>query len=365
MPWNEPGKGSKDPDQNPWGSGDGGNGPDLDSVINNLRERFGRFGGGQGPLLIIVAIVLLWVLADSWVTINARQVGVVLRFGEFSRIVQPGFHLKFPRPIEDVTKVATTKVRKFTDQVSMLTADENIMHINFNVQYQVDDAKAYLFSMRGPDETLQQASEAAVRAVIGQSKMDDVLSGSGAQLATDTQALLQAVLDDYDCGIVVTDVSFQNVQPPEQVRAAFDDVNEAREDKQRTINLARAYASKIIPEARGQAARVIAQAKGYKAERVALAQGDADRFTQILAQYDAAPKVTWRRLWIETMEDVLAGNRKVVDGSGGRNLLYLPVTGNPAEVASKAPAATRHGPAAAATVPIDDSMPSSDTGGAP
>lgn len=327
MAWNEPGKGSRDPQQNPWGGG-GGNRPDLDAALKRMRDRFGRFGGGGGPLAIMALLLALWVAADSWVAVDARQVGVVLRFGGYARMIGPGFHLKFPGPVEHVVKVPTTEVRTYSNKVSMITMDENIMHIDFNVQYQVDDARKYLFSMRDPDDTLQKASEAAVRSVIGRANMDDILSGTGSQLATGTQELLQETMDSYDCGILVTEVSFQNVAPPDQVRDAFDDVNKAREDKQRIENLAKAYASKVVPEARGAAARILAQAKGYQSERVALAKGNAARFTQILAEYEAAPEVTSRRLWLETMEDVLAGNRKVIDGSEGRNLLYLPVAGD-------------------------------------
>lgn len=341
MAWNEPGKGPNDPNQNPWGDGGGdGKGPDLDAALKRVRDRFGRFGSGGGPALIIVLLLVLWVLVDSWVAIDARQVGVVLRFGEYSRTLQPGFHLKYPRPIEDVVKVATTKVRSYSDEARMLTEDENIMHIGFNVQFLVGDAHKFLFALRGAEDTLRMASEAAVRAIIGRSKMDAILSGSGAELALQTQKLLQKILDDYNSGIRVTNVSFENVAPPDEVRDAFDDVNKAREDKQRIENLARAYASKIIPQARGQAARILAEAKGYKAERIALAKGNAERFRQILVEYKAAPTVTRQRLWLETMENVLAGSRKVVDGSEGRNLLYLSTGAQPApKPAPAAPAA--------------------------
>ncbi|MGA7296661.1 MAG: FtsH protease activity modulator HflK, partial [Rhodanobacteraceae bacterium] len=290
-------------------------------------------------LMAILLLLVIWVLIDSWVAIDARQVGVVLRFGEYSRMLDPGFHFKFPRPVESVAKVATTEVRTYSDKVSMITQDENIMHIDFNVQFKVDNARNYLFSMRDPDETLHKAAESAVRSVIGRTDMDDILSGSGAQLATETQQVLQQTLNSYKCGLLVTDISFQNVAPPDQVKDAFDDVNKAREDKQRIENLAHAYASKIVPEARGAAARILAQAKGYQAERIAIAKGNAERFKQILAQYQAAPQVTRRRLWLETMESVLAGNRKVIDGSKGRNLLYLPVSGKVSKVPDSSAAA--------------------------
>lgn len=358
MAWNEPGKGSRDPQQNPWGDG-GGKGPDLDAVLKNMRNRFGGFGGGSGPLMIIMLLIVIWVLVDSWVAVDARQVGVVLRFGEYSRMLQPGFHLKFPRPIEDVSKVATTQVRTYSEKVSMITKDENIMNIDFNVQFQVGDARKYLFSMRAPDATLHKASEAAVRSVIGKTTMNNILSGAGSQLAIETQTLLQKTLDSYNCGLLVTDVSFQNVAPPDEVKEAFDDVNKAREDKQRIENLAKAYSSKVVPEARGAAARILAQAKGYQAERIAIAKGNAERFRQILAQYQAAPEVTRRRLWLETMEDVLAGNRKVIDGSEGRNMLYLPIAGK----VSKAPKSAAGAGAAAASADKDLPQHSDTSGG--
>ncbi|HET6631633.1 MAG TPA: FtsH protease activity modulator HflK [Rhodanobacteraceae bacterium] len=322
MAWNEPGGGQRDP----WGGKD--KGPDLDAVLKRLRARFGRFGSGGGlPLTILIILLVLWLIFDSIVVVDARQVGVVLRFGQYERMLQPGFHVKLPRPVEDVYKVATTQVRSVSDQMRMITGDENIVQVNFNIQYQVKDARKFLFSMKDPDGTLHEAAEAAVRSVVGSSSMDTILSGHGAQLVTETRQLLQQTLDGYESGIMVTDVSFQNVAPPQEVKAAFDDVNKAREDKQRIENEARAYASKVVPVARGAAARIAAQAQGYKAQRIAIAKGDTARFNLVLAQYRAAPDVTRERLWLETMEDVLANNRKVIDGSGGKNLLYLPALG--------------------------------------
>ena len=335
MAWNEPGGGQREPQRNPWGGDSGG--PDFDAVLKRLRQRFGKFGGG--PKIIIIALLLAWLLLDSWVAIDARQVGVVLRFGQYSRTLPPGFHLKLPAPFEDVTKVAMTQVRSFSDHVRMITRDENIVQIAFNVQYQVGDARQYLFSMRDADDALRQSAEAAVRSVVGASDMDSILSGQGSQRVQETRVELQHTLDSYESGIQVTEVSFQNVAPPQEVKAAFDDVNKAREDKQRIENEARAYASKVVPEARGAAARITAQAQGYRAARVATATGDAARFRLILAQYRAAPEVTRKRLWLETMESVLSGSRKVVDDGSGRNLLLLPVDGKPVDSTTAAAAA--------------------------
>ena len=352
MAWNEPGNGQRDP----WGKNrQTGNKPNLDDVLKQLRGRLGNFGGGAGGIFTIaLALVLAWLLLSSYTIVDARQAGVVLRFGQYARTLQPGFHLKLPRPIETVTKVGTTEIRSVSDKVRMLTSDENIISVDFNVQYQVSDARKYLFSLSGPPEdTLRQASEAAVRTVVGANVMDNILtSQQGAEplpaaassvaaaatapvaaaaaqtrdtLQQQTREILQATLNEYDAGLVVTDVSFQNVAPPQEVKDAFDDVNAAREDKQGTENNARAYASQVVPVARGKAARISAEAQGYAAQRVASATGDASRFNLILKEYKAAPEVTRRRLWLETVEDVMSNNPKVLDGSGGRNMIYLPL----------------------------------------
>lgn len=323
MSWNEPGKGGRDPWNRDNHSG-GGKGPQWDDLFNKLRQHMGRFGkGGGGIVTIIVAILLAWLILSSYTVIGARETGVVLRFGAFSRALPSGFHLKLPSPIEHAYKVKTSKVRSVSDSVQMLTNDENIVQVDFNVQWQVSDARKYLFSMRDPSETISHAADASVRAVVGANPMDTLLSGQGAELVAETRQRLQQTLDNYDAGLRVTEISFQNVSPPDQVRGAFDDVNKAREDKQRIQNEAQAYASQVVPVARGAAARVAAEAAGYRAAREARAQGDVERFNQVLTQYEAASDVTRTRLWLETMEDILSSHPKVVDGSGGRNVFYL------------------------------------------
>ena len=358
MAWNEPGNGQRDP----WNKNrQPGNKPGLDDVLRQLRNRFGKLGGGAGGIFtILLAFVIVWIAMSSFTIVDARQAGVVLRFGQYARTLGPGFHFKLPRPFETVTKVSTTEVRSVSDKVRMLTSDENIISVDFNVQYQVSDARKFLFSLSGqPEDTLRQAAEAAVRSVVGANVMDNILTSSAAEqvavpatptttaapvaaaqaavnqasaaaqardtLQQQTREILQATLDSYDSGLAVTDVSFQNVSPPQEVKDAFDDVNAAREDKQGTENNARAYASKVVPEARGEASRIAAQAQGYSAERVARATGDADRFNLILKEYRGAPEVTRRRLWLETVEDVMSNNPKVLDGTGGRNMIYLPL----------------------------------------
>jgi len=320
--WNEPGNNGQ---RDPWNRNRQGGKSPLDDLLNNARKRLGKLGQGPGSLLTgVLVLLVVGLLFSSYTIVGARQAGVVLRFGAYSRTLPPGFHLKLPQPIESVTKVEATRIRSVNDKVAMLTRDENIITIDFTVQYQVDDSRKYLFSLNDPDGTIGAAAEAAVRSVIGSSDMDQILSAAGASLVTQAQETLQKTLDTYDSGLRVTEVSFQNVAPPNEVKDAFDDVNNAREDKQSIENSALAYASKVVPVARGDAARIAAEAAGYKAERVARATGDAARFELLLKQYKAAPEVTRKRLWLETMEQVMAKNPKVIDGSNGRNIINLP-----------------------------------------
>lgn len=321
MAWNEPGK------RDPW-RGSSPQGPDLEDTLRRLKDGVGRlFGGGPGGGSVgalVIGLVLIWLLLDSWVSINAREVGVVQRFGQVSRVLPPGLNFKWPRPIESVTKVEVQRIRSLTDQVRMLTQDENIVVIDFNVQYQVTDAANYLFKIKEPEDTLKQAAESAVRQVIGGNLMDKVLSGQGAELVSEAKKVLQQTLDSYESGVSVTEVNFQNLAPPHEVKEAFDDVTNARENKQQTENEAQAYANKIVPEARGAASRIKAEADGYRAERIARAQGDAERFNLLVAQYKAAPEVLRRRLYIEAMQEVLTESTKVLDTTNGKNLITLP-----------------------------------------
>jgi modulator of FtsH protease HflK len=362
MAWNEPGGGKQ---RDPWKDGGGGGGPspDFDAAFKRLTGFFNRlFGGGGGGFAIAAfGILIAWLLLDCWSVVNASQSGVVLRFGEFSRVMAPGFNLKWPRPIETVLKVDAKNVRATSDQVRMLTKDENIVLVDFNVQYTVADPTHYLFSVRDPDETIKQAAESAVREVIGASGLSSIMPDQqqslaeqaaaeadkdkktapaapaapsavqinpSAELAGQAKKVLQQTLDRYDTGLAVTQLNFQNVRPPQEVKEAFDDAISAREDRQRSSNQADAYSKRVIPEARGEAARILAESEGYKAERIAKAEGDGQRFNLIATEYKAAPEVTRKRLYIETMQKVLSETSKVVDLSGGKNLLYLPLEGS-------------------------------------
>ncbi len=337
MAWNEPGNNKKDP----WGSGGGQQPPDLDEVFRKLQDRLnglfgsgrsrgpktkGSGGGGYGFGLILLAVLIGLGLYDSVHVVEQAERGVVKRFGAYNRILMPGLNFALPRPIETVTKVNVTLVSSVVDQGRMLTKDENIVSLDFAVQFKIKDAKNYLFEVYDPVETLRQAAESATRQVVGDSTMDYVLTEGRARLGIDSKQLLQALLDRYKTGLEVTDVNMQDIRPPQQVKEAFDDAVKAREDKETSENEAEAYANGIIPRARGRAARITQQAEAYKAKTVAISEGEAQRFDLLRAQYEAAPEVTRRRLYLETMEMVLSGSSKViVDGDGSNNLLYLPL----------------------------------------
>ncbi len=363
MAWNEPGNNGQ---RDPWGKNrqPAGKLP-LPDWLKKYFPQLRKLRQGPGSILTgLLVLVVIGLLLSSYTIINARQVGVVLRFGDYARTLSPGFHFKLPQPIESVTKVDATRVRSVNDKVSMLTRDENIITVDFTVQYQVDDARKYLYSLNDPDGTVQAAAEAAVRGVIGGSDMDQILSAAGANLVNQAQQTLQKTLNSYNAGLQINEVSFQNVSPPKEVKDAFDDVNKAREDKQSIENAALAYANKVIPVARGEAAVIAQQAEGYKAERIARATGDAARFNLMLTQYKAAPQVTRERLWLETMEQVMADNPKVIDGSGGRNIINLPAA---AAAAGAAPASSVGASAASALLPqpSSDGSTGSDKGGQP
>ena len=355
MAWNEPGGDGKRRD--PW-QGGGGDPPDLERLLQRWKERFARFGGGGrglGPVeLVLIALLLVWVGYDSCTRVDESQRGVVLRFGKFERVMGSGLNFNWPRPIETVIVVDTTKVRSTSDHLKMLTKDENIVDVDFNVQYSVTDPYKFLFGVREPEETLKQAADSAVRQVIGNAEMDVILSGERTNLATHAREILREVLDRYGTGIAVSELNFQNLRPPADVKEAFDDVVIAREDRQRIENEANAYASKVVPEARGQAARVRAEAEGAKTSMVAQAEGEAQRYSLVAAQYKAAPQVTRKRLYLETMQQVLAGTTKIVadgdssrivmlpsGGGGGQGVVTLPdYSTAPAAAAVVAPEAT-------------------------
>lgn len=338
MPWKEPGKGSKDP----WNSGD--QPPDLDEVFRNVSSRlksiFGGGGGGErksgsgtggsgfgGMLSIVVIALLLWVGWNSVHIIDQAERGVVLRFGKYNRTLDPGINVTLPRPIESLNTVNVGNVRSVEDRGQMLTEDENLVELDFTVQFRVLAAQDFLFEVRDPEATLQSAAESALRESVGTNSMDTVLSGAGREkIAQDTERVLQETLDLYNAGLQITEFTLRDVNVPLQVRDAFSDVNKAREDRQRFIEESRVHANSVIPEARGQAARMLQEAEGYKQATIARAEGDATRFGLVLDEYRKAPEITRKRLYLQTMEEVFYRSSKVLlDAESNGNILYLPL----------------------------------------
>jgi len=336
MSWNEPGGGNNKP-RDPWGGGDQGP-PDLDEALKKLQERFGGLFGGRsggsggggggfsGALLgvIVAAGLLIWGVMGFY-QIDEQERAVVLRFGEYHDTVNPGLQWN-PPLIDEVIKVNTTKVRAVSFREIMLTQDENIVEVNLSVQYVIDDTKKFVLEVRDPENSLQHASQSALRHVVGGMGMDLVLTEGRARIAQEVRDRLQQYIDMYQTGIRISAVNVDESKPPSQVQAAFDDVIKAREDEERVKNEAQAYAHGIVPEARGQAQRQIEEANAYREQVIANAQGEADRFNKLLAEYSKAPEVTRERLYLEAVQGVLSNTNKVmVDVEGGNNMMYLPL----------------------------------------
>ena len=323
MAWNTPGSNNSGNGNRPSRRPPGGGG--FDAVLDQLRGMFSSGGGAGGIGRWVLLLAGLWLAFNCFVLIAETERGVVLRFGNFSRVLQPGPHFKLPWPLERVTKVQATEIRTMSDNVPVLTSDENIVHVEINVQYQVNDPQQYLFGTRDADEVLRQAALSTMREQVGRSTLDIVLGARNA-LAVSAREQLQASLDAYRTGLIVTELNLPNARPPEQVKPAFDDVNSAQQERERLISEARAYAAKVVPEARGAAARIRTEAEGYKTAKVAKANGDADRFSLLVDQYKQAPEVTRKRLWLETVQEVMANNDKIVGGDS-RQLIYAPMGG--------------------------------------
>ena len=336
MAWNEPGGGNKDP----WGGKGGNEGPpDLDEMARKMREKMNAFFGGRGgksggsgrgggiPInfgLIAVVAVLAWVLSGIYIVQPAER-GVVLMLGKYSKTTEPGPHW-YMRGIQTVDKVDVDNLRTVSHRARMLTADENIIQVEVAVQYQVRDAQRYLFNVFDPDYTLETAAESALREVIGGISMDEFLSGGRGEIVRQTKELTQAILDQYNAGLIITSVNLRDPQPPEEVQGAFEDAIKAREDQERYKNQAEAYALDILPKARGDATRKREAAIAYRDQVVAKAEGESSRFTQTLAEFEKAPEITRKRMYLDTMEYVLANTSKVVMAvKEGNNLMYIPL----------------------------------------
>jgi modulator of FtsH protease HflK len=343
--------------------------PDLDEMWREFNRRlnrlFGRkdnggpptggsgsFGGGNstryGAVIVLAVLALIW-LGSGVFIVQEGQAGIVLQFGKYKYAAGSGIQWRLPYPFQSSEIVNMAQVRSIEigrDTVieatnlkdsSMLTADENIIDVRFAVQYRISDPAEFIFNNADPEANVKQAAETAVREIVGKNKMDYVLYEGREQVAIDLQKSIQKILDSYKTGILVTSVTLQSVQPPEQVQAAFDDAVKAGQDRERSKNEALAYANDVIPRARGTAARMIEEARGYQARAVAQAEGDADRFKQVLAQYAKAPAVTRERMYLDTMQSIYQNSTKVLaDGRTSNSLMYLPLDKLMESVKSKA-----------------------------
>ena len=369
MSLNDPRWGNRGDD----GGGNGGNGgrrpnqgpPDLDDLWRDLNRRLsgmlgkkdggsdggnrGNSGGnlppaeinprflGGGISVLVFLGVLVW-LATGFYIVDASERGLVLQFGKYKESTEPGLRWRLPYPVQsheivNVSGVRTIEVgyrgsekNKVLKEALMLTDDENIINIQFAVQYVINDPYKYVFNNRTPDEAVMQAAETAIREIVGKNKMDFVLYEGREQIAATASDLMQSILNRYGTGIQISKVTMQNAQPPEQVQAAFDDAVKAGQDRERQKNEGQAYANDVIPKAKGTEARLLQEADGYKQRLIATAQGDAGRFKQINAEYAKAPEVTRNRMYLETMQQVYTNTSKVmIDAKGQGNLLYLPL----------------------------------------
>jgi len=343
MPWNnQSGPGRGNGGRGPWGGGPTGpQPPDLEELLKRSQEKLRRAlpGGLGGSGLAIGGLVVLvaWLLTGVYF-VQADEQGVVQRFGAFVYTTTPGIHYHLPWPIEVAQTPTVTREnqlnigstadqsRDIPEESLMLTGDENIVDINFTVFWVIKDAAAFLFNVENPaeqlDATVKQVAESAMREVVGRNQIEPILTENREMIQEEVRALMQATLDTYGAGVTVTRVQMQKADPPAQVIDAYRDVQAARTDQDRMRNEAEAYANRVIPEARGEAARIIQQAEGYKQQTVAEAQGEASRFLAVYEQFRRAPDVTRRRIYLETMQQILGGmNKVIVDNQGGTGVV--------------------------------------------
>ncbi|EJG1729644.1 FtsH protease activity modulator HflK [Vibrio parahaemolyticus] len=349
MAWNEPGNnnGNNGRDNDPWGNNNRGGQrpggrdqgpPDLDEVFNKLSQKLGgkfgkkggggsSIGGGGGAIgfgVIAIIAIAVWIFAGFY-TIGEAERGVVLRLGKYDRIVDPGLNWR-PRFIDEYEAVNVQAIRSLRASGLMLTKDENVVTVAMDVQYRVADPYKYLYRVTNADDSLRQATDSALRAVIGDSLMDSILTSGRQQIRQSTQETLNQIIDSYDMGLVIVDVNFQSARPPEQVKDAFDDAIAAREDEERFIREAEAYKNEILPKATGRAERLKKEAQGYNERVTNEALGQVAQFEKLLPEYQAAPGVTRDRLYIDAMEEVYTNTSKVlIDSKSSGNLLYLPI----------------------------------------
>jgi len=382
-----------------WGRGGGNRGPgggnqgppDLDELWRNFNRKLGELFGqrrpgseppspppsgasfGRGAGFVAGILLAVWLASGFYIVVEGTR-GIVLTFGKFSEESSPGLRWRWPWPLQSNEIVNISQVRtleigyrnsiktKVLKESLMLTDDENIVDLQFAVQYVVRDAREWLFTNRKPDDTAMQAAEAAMREIIGKSRMDQILYESREEIQLKSQQLMQQILDRYKTGIQVSRVTIQSAQPPEQVQAAFDDAVKAGQDRERQKNEGQAYANDVIPKARGAASRLMQEADGYKQRVIATAEGDATRFKQVLAEYSKAPGVTRERIYLDTMQQIYTSTSKVMlDYKGSGNLLYLPLDKllRHAGADAEEPASQARAPGAPDQAPAPDATPRS------
>ncbi|MFA9274537.1 MAG: FtsH protease activity modulator HflK [Candidatus Aquirickettsiella gammari] len=349
------GRGSKD--DKPGGKKPEDGPPDLDQLWRDFNQSisrmFGKNGGGDGGsgnngsndsmfakigFGVIVAVLGFFWMISGFFIVQEGQTGVITTFGKYSYQANPGFNWRWPAPIQaheivNVQQVRTVEVgyrnnvkNKQPKEALMLTDDENIIDIQFAVQYKLKDAAKWLYRNRDQEEMIRQVAETAIREIVGRNKMDFVLYEGREKVALDVNLLMQQVLDRYDSGAQITNVTMQAVQPPEQVQAAFDDAVKAGQDKERQKNEGQAYANDVIPKARGEASRLLQDAEGYRSKVVANAEGNVARFKQVLVEYQKAPGVTRDRMYLETMQQIFTSTTKLMmDTKSSNNMIYLPL----------------------------------------
>ncbi|MFY9288769.1 MAG: FtsH protease activity modulator HflK [Alphaproteobacteria bacterium] len=321
--------------------------PDLNKFFQQLGESFRRWRnhvGGPQQLFVLGFSVLfaIWILSGFY-QVGSNEAGVVMRFGAFDRVESAGLRYHLPYPIEDVLLPNVTsqneiqigfrrsgrtadRIVNLPEEAMMLTQDENIINVEFAVFWRVSDINRFLFEIRDPEQTVKMAAESAMREVIGQNKLQFALTDGRSQIADEARSRLQVLMDEYNAGVVITQINLQTVSVPDEVKSAFQDVVNARLDQERFQNEAETHANKVVPEAKGEASKITQQALAYRDQKIAIAQGDADRFKEVLIAYNQSRDVTTKRLYLETMEDILSNARKVImDKSGSGAVSYLPL----------------------------------------
>ncbi|WP_321397911.1 FtsH protease activity modulator HflK [Emcibacter sp.] len=350
MPWQNNGGGG---DRGPWGQGPrrGGGGqepPNIEDLIRKGQDKFkntfsGNVGGGKGVSLLLLLVLLGW-LATGFYRVNTNEAGVVLRFGEWTETTGPGLHYHLPIPIESVVKPKVTEINQINvgfmgagnmqghgrkidlgKERQMLTGDENIVDVEFSVLWKISDAGKYLFNVENPPQTIRSVAQSAVRDIIARTPIQQALTAGRGSIEREARINIQTILDDYEAGVEVTQIKLTRVDPPAQVIEAFREVQRAEADREKTVNQAEAFRNDIVPRARGEASKMMQDAEAYKAQVIAKAEGEASRFLSVYEEYKQAKDVTRKRMYLETMEQILADIDKVLVEKDGGVVPYLPL----------------------------------------